>query len=468
MNSAVIALSVPMLTPDSGDETNRLLRLILQGVDNNTLTSDDIHPAFVPSNDAIRINRLFSVSLTCSMIAAFGALLGQQWITSYKRRFAGGFEEERQERQRRLLGAQRWRLETVLDRLLPMLLQISLIVFLVGMIDYLQSLNFPVALPCAIICGLSVVFFTFTIIFSLIDPHCPFKTSFSQSAGPLLTRGIRWIYSHDRVSSHLSSLNTNWAARLSSKTEAQLEQWLVRKWPDEVLEGHSIRRILTTSADSETLHAMALNVPLMTNQQSMNIIYSDNSAISRLHQLYAIHSTQYSAERYVYSAAICHLMLNFGEENSERTNYLLQGHELRIIFDAAQGHISSEGGPLPIPPSSTMTVGFAYLLSETGDDSVVESEDDTSNRHMDFLRASLQNSTTPDISVAIMAWVMISSKRFFKSDRDRRRALKDLGFRHPSSQRHESGLGIFREASEAYKKFAHPPRFAIHRAFDLQ
>lgn len=113
MNSAFLALSVPMLSADSGDDTNRLLRLLVQQAHNSSFilaANDTGPPPFTPTHQGIRINQLFSFSLTCSLLCGFGALLGQQWIASYKRRPAGGFREERKERQRRLLGAKWWRL----------------------------------------------------------------------------------------------------------------------------------------------------------------------------------------------------------------------------------------------------------------------------------------------------------------------------------------------------------------------
>lgn len=385
------------------------------------------------------------------MVAAFGALLGQQWITSYRRRPVGGFEEERRERQRRLLGAKRWHLEAVLERLLPMLLQISLIVFLVGMVDYLLSLSFTVALPSAIICGLSVIFFSLTILSSLCDPHCPFKTPFSEVAGPLLAGALRWLRASDRVLLPIPESCTRWLADLAPKVGGYTHQWLIRKWPNEVLEAHSVRRILATSSDAKTLHAMALNVPLMVDNDAIGVIYADSGVVSHLHQLYATHSAQSSPERYVYAAAICHLVLAAGRDNPERDNKVLDGHELRIILDAAQGHVRNAGHPPSTLPSSTVTVALAFLLLELEGGDVLANKGRAREDYISFIRSSLDNTTTPDVSVATMVWILISSQTFMPDASKRSEVRAKLGFYESPLFRVQSGLFCY--ASEAYCKF---------------
>lgn len=456
MNSAVLALSVPVLSAAPGDETNRLLRLLIQGRQGMAISPEDLDPpSFIPSRDVVRINQLFSVSLTCSMLAAFGALLGQQWITSYRRRPAGGFEEERRERQRRLLGAKRWRLELVLELILPMLLQISLVVFIAGMASYLRTLSAPVALPNIILSWMGAAFFVLTIIFAVSDPHCPFKTPYSEIAEFIVVRLVKWYRDHKSTTWHLPLRRSFRGTRISQKTREYKREWFLRQWPNDVLEGDSVQRILSTSANSKTLREMALNIPLIQNNHSLDAISSDNIAMSHLYHLYEIYSVQTNEDEIIYSTAICHLVLASQNHNYERTNHILRGHELQVIHSAAQGHVSRPDSPVSVLPSSIITVALAYLLSDPADTTERPTRDgDLHERsYTQFLHRSIHSTATPHLPVTAMAWILVSSPRFLPDHARRRATLEAVGCAGSPPDRLQSGDSIFHHASEAYHKF---------------
>lgn len=311
-----------MLSPDSGDETNRLLLLMVQKLDNNTLSPEDIGPqSFTPSAAGISINQLFSISLICSMIASFGALLGQQWITSYRRLPLGGSEDARHQRQRRRVGVKRWQLEPLLELALPMLLQASMIIFLVGMIRYLQYLNSSVALPCIIICWLGAIFLFATILFPLIDPYCPFKTPFSEAVRLAFAPGLRWLVVRDYDCR--SFRRSTWGQHLSRVIGKIRRKLQSSGLTEELSLAISIGKLLNTSVNDETIHAMALNIPLLKHTDSLVLIYSDDVALSNLFQRYEVQSALPSADEVVYSTALTHLVLGAGEGNPERTNHFL-------------------------------------------------------------------------------------------------------------------------------------------------
>lgn len=430
-----------MLSADSGDETNRLLRLLLEEFHNSTLSPSDPAPLpFTAPHDGVRINQLFSVSLTCSMLAAFGSLLGQQWIASYRRRPPGGFEEERRERQRRLLGAKRWHLEPVLQLVLPILLQLSLIIFMVGMVAYLKSVSPTVALPNTILSWFGTAFFILTILFALSDPHCPFKTPFSEALNFVFGRSIDRIRDLEWVSIGFPRFIFHKTFAPFSWLKERINGWYLREWPEEVLVSHSLRRILATSANTQTLHDVALNVPLIQNRHSLESIYHDDVAISHLYQLYTTQSVQSNDAAAVYSIAICHLVLAAGPPNSERMNGLLQDHELPIILSATRSHISNPQNPTSSLPSSIITVALAYLLPEK-DRGILPAND-----CLAFLRRSIFHTKTPDIPIAALSWILTSSPAFAREPDPRREAFEDHPFSH---------------ASEAYCKFYKTSRYRL-------
>lgn len=432
-----------MLSADPGDETNRLLRLLVQGAGNTT--SDLGPPPFTPPYDAVHVNQLFSASLTCSLLAALGALFGQQWIASYKRRPNGGFEEERRERQRRVLGAKRWKLEFILQLVLPVLLQGSVIVFLVGMAIYLNSLSAPVAQPSIIISWIGVAAVAITITFALVDPQCPFKTPFSDIAQFLLQRLTPQA----------------WHGRLRANLKHLIQRLRDRPWSEDALEAHSVRRILATSADSKTLHDIALNIPLIRDTPSLNIIYADDVAMSHLSQLYESFSIQSSTNASVYSTAICHLVLAAPPHRDDRTNRLLKHHELRIILAAAHAHLAKPEDLLSTVPSSIMTVALAYLLSETDGGIIKTNGHFPPTDRLEFLAQAVHSSPAPSFVVVVMAWVLLSSSIFTPDGETRKNIMADLELRYSLPNSLQSGCGLFRHASEAYLRFYDPLKYVL-------
>lgn len=435
-----------MLSADPGDETNRLLRLLVQGVDNTTLMMSDIGPPpFAPSNDAVHVNQLFTISLTCSLLAALGALFGQQWITSYKRRPDGGFEEERRERQRRVLGAKRWKMEFILQLVLPVLLQSSVIIFLVGMAIYLKSLSGPVAKPNVVISWIGAGAVAITILLALVDPQCPFKTPFSDIIHFFLR--------------HLTP--QNWHGRLRASLKHLIQRLWARPWSEDALEAHSIRRILATSADSKTLHEVSLNIPLIRETSSLNVIYADEIAMTHLYQLYETQSIQSGTDAPAYSAAICHLVLSAPPYQENRTNRLLRHHELRILLDSARAHVTRPNDPISTLPSSIITVALAYLLSEVDGRLVPTTGTFGPATYLSFIVQAIYSSPIPTFPIATLAWVLVSSRNLTPSEETRRRAKADLEFRYSPPDAVDSGSGLFRCASEAYKVFYEPSKYAL-------
>ncbi|KAG2062352.1 hypothetical protein BDR06DRAFT_829510, partial [Suillus hirtellus] len=79
------------------------------------------------------------VTLSFSLLAAFGALLGKQWISHYKSNDVHGSLEKRGKyRQQKLDGLEAWHFHAVLQSF-PVLLQISLLLFGVAISAFVWS-----------------------------------------------------------------------------------------------------------------------------------------------------------------------------------------------------------------------------------------------------------------------------------------------------------------------------------------
>ncbi|KIO20005.1 hypothetical protein M407DRAFT_37443, partial [Tulasnella calospora MUT 4182] len=87
INSAFLALTLPLLSSDPADDTNALLtqnnailmQLATGRNDSLPISSDLPSSSFSPSNNILAVNVLFSLSLTFALISSFLAVIGRQW-----------------------------------------------------------------------------------------------------------------------------------------------------------------------------------------------------------------------------------------------------------------------------------------------------------------------------------------------------------------------------------------------------
>ncbi|KAG2147484.1 uncharacterized protein EDB93DRAFT_1226688 [Suillus bovinus] len=122
------------LSPDPSDTTNALLKQLVQiGLGNLAAAgSTPAEPAstWSLSLPTLWIQSIAYASLSMSLLAAFGAVLGKQWLGYYKsNRYGRGSQEERgKRRQEKFDGLVTWYFDAVVQSF-PILLQISLFLF---------------------------------------------------------------------------------------------------------------------------------------------------------------------------------------------------------------------------------------------------------------------------------------------------------------------------------------------------
>ena len=159
---------------------------ISQQLSNSTIPAFE-PAAFQVSSNAAALNILFFFSLALVLIDALLAMLVKGWLQEFDR----GWRKytvahlRAQERERRLQELERWKLHDIVA-LLPILIQLSLLLFSAGIL----LLIFPLHLPSAIVCSLSIVpvvgFYVFTTFVSAVNNYAPFSSPVSR----LLARGL--------------------------------------------------------------------------------------------------------------------------------------------------------------------------------------------------------------------------------------------------------------------------------------
>jgi hypothetical protein len=276
------------MQPDPGDTTNVLLLYQIQMSVNGPDSVPDISTlssstGFPPS--IIWVQTLAYASLAFSVLAAFGAVLGKQWLHSYMtNRGRGTLEERGIERQMKLDGAEYFRLQNILQAFL-VLLQISLLLFGLSL-----SANMWVkqtTISSVIICttGFGILFYAGTTLVSALHPDSPFQVS-----GPGLFTAIS-----KRILPNTSTFTSNTSVKMSA-----------------------IHWILETSTNPEVVDAVAGIVPYVQWHWPSN--FNASAFFARLHDNFL--ACRDREELYVkYGKAMAHLCIQPVKIEKELLNF---------------------------------------------------------------------------------------------------------------------------------------------------
>lgn len=183
--SAVNSAFIIGMQPNPGDTTNTLLLhliLIMTGDQNAVRDISNLSSTTRFSSSTVWMQALGYASLASSVLAAFGAVLGKQWLNSYKAACRRGSLEERCiERQIKLDGLEYYHLQTILQAFL-ILLQISLLLF--GLSLSANIWTEQTTISSVIICftTVGILLYGLTISVSVWRPDSPFQTPGSELA----------------------------------------------------------------------------------------------------------------------------------------------------------------------------------------------------------------------------------------------------------------------------------------------
>lgn len=202
--TAFVVESYHNLQPDPNDDVILLLsrisdNIISSGVGMNQTSSTVNLPSasFSPSPSAVRVNITWFTSLIFSLASVLVSIVALQWLRSHQTYFGLSPRDTLAVLNMRSESLQKWQVTTIIMSL-PVLLEISLLLFFAGMIDFLISLgNTPVVIAVATTIGFSMCFLlvtttlptvqTISLRFSALHPHgslgkkqppsqCPYKS----------------------------------------------------------------------------------------------------------------------------------------------------------------------------------------------------------------------------------------------------------------------------------------------------
>ncbi|KIO24242.1 hypothetical protein M407DRAFT_26357 [Tulasnella calospora MUT 4182] len=399
VNTAFLALTLPQMGADPADDTNALLLQIALGNNGSITSAADLPSAsFTPPVKAYPINLLFSVSLTLALLSSFLAMLGQQWIVYYRKRGGGGPEYQRWEQLRRYLGAKRWRLEQVLDALVPSLLQLGLVIFCMAFALYLDTISKSMSRIIASILGTVAVIILATSTSAAFDPWCPFKTPLSrllEQILPPVTAAVMgfaiWVAAmvHTAFSCLVNAIFRSipllgdrferpsrafWKG-LTSPVKGYRSIYkrcmsLIVRPPDDLenLKAKALKRVMCTSEDRTALVYAAVNLQALKKHQPLTRLIKNHEFYTRLsnlckaaakeihHQQNNIHTHWHHIEARAFFTGFSHLIFSIGTAPQFHSYALGQrqlGYPLPGNLDTTQAEVehlrAHRGNPVPFP-----------------------------------------------------------------------------------------------------------------------
>ena len=158
--SAFVVDSFHLVAPDDSDTTlfNISARLmsfkLTTGFANATTLTDPANENAPPPEFAVKVNTLWFLSLTLSIISAFFSIAVQQWLRHIRIPKHIPLRDAIRLRQLRHKGLMTWQVPVIITAL-PALVQISVVLFLVGLLQYVRNSSKDVALPFTVVSSIS-------------------------------------------------------------------------------------------------------------------------------------------------------------------------------------------------------------------------------------------------------------------------------------------------------------------------
>jgi hypothetical protein len=153
--TAFVVESYQSLQEDLAQTSVDLLRHISHQLANSSYPSAPDSSQFQAQQSDVRVNVCWFVSLLLSLVVALFGIFLKQWMRTYMKWTDVTPDREAVViRQVRYRGLETWRLGTILT-LLPTLLQLSVILFLSGLLVFLWNLDRMVAIVMAVLLGIT-------------------------------------------------------------------------------------------------------------------------------------------------------------------------------------------------------------------------------------------------------------------------------------------------------------------------
>jgi hypothetical protein len=135
-------------------------------------------------------------SLAASLLSAFLAVLGKQWLNRYAiTEIRGTAIERSQNRQRKLDGVTTWYFDHVMESL-PLMLQAALLLLSCALSRYLWEINTTVASVILGVTSFGIIFYIFVVVAGAASVSCPYQTPGARILRHVFLHTLPHIYHH--------------------------------------------------------------------------------------------------------------------------------------------------------------------------------------------------------------------------------------------------------------------------------
>jgi hypothetical protein len=212
-------------------------------------------PAFKPLASDIRVNVFWFMALVFSLSAALLAILVQQWVRDYMHVFQRYSDPLKSARLRQYLheGSEGWYMPVVAEAV-PGLLHVSLFLFLVGLCDFVLSINTTVGLSTTVPIAITGFLYIFTTFAPVIYPQSPYQNSFSGLIWYLIQKLGGRRFKDRGLDGTSRSVSLNMA---EGQMQLAMEETEDRKGRDE----RAIRWLVSNMTEDAEMESFAMAVP---------------------------------------------------------------------------------------------------------------------------------------------------------------------------------------------------------------
>ncbi|KAK7685871.1 hypothetical protein QCA50_011218 [Cerrena zonata] len=181
--TAFIIESYKALQQQPEDTTNQILLHLSVQIASLTVSGNFVNstipsfttPSFIPIKHSVLINTLWLLSLVFALITASLGILVKQWLHELMARDTQDPRQQVKIRFFREVGVQKWQVFEIAAAL-PLLLQLALFLFFIGLSAFLHDLNPVVTWVVTGVMILWLLFYLFTTLAPAFSSQCPYKT----------------------------------------------------------------------------------------------------------------------------------------------------------------------------------------------------------------------------------------------------------------------------------------------------
>ena len=177
VSSAFIIDVQSELQQDPNEVTAAYMQVLIHAMNNSLFPDADPNSVTWtgPPSEIISVQALLYASLATSLLAAFLAMLGKQWVNRYLRNRGGSTADKSRDRQRKLDGLESWHFYLAIEGL-PVMLQLALLLLGCALSRYLWGINLTVAGVVVAVTLFGFTSYAFLTLAATLYYNCPYQT----------------------------------------------------------------------------------------------------------------------------------------------------------------------------------------------------------------------------------------------------------------------------------------------------